>query len=138
MCEKLIFLGANIHATNKYGLNCLHIAAQGDQASTMYLFYKIYGIALTKQDLRGSTPMHWACYSSSEISILYLLSWLTGEQMAIKDNDGFTPIHLAVLNSEGNPSGSRPVKALILKGSPTNLLDNQGHTPFDLTENIIN
>ena len=57
--------------------------------------------------------------------------------MAIKDDDGFTPLHLAVLNSEGNPSGSRPVKALILKGSPTNLKDNKGHTPFDLTENIV-
>lgn len=28
------------------------------------------------KDNRGSTPLHWACYSKSEVALCYLLSWL--------------------------------------------------------------
>jgi ankyrin repeat protein len=28
------------------------------------------------KDNRGSTPMHWACYSKSEVALCYLLAWV--------------------------------------------------------------
>ena len=70
----LVKRGANINAENFFGLNMLHVAAQGDQANSLYYFY-INGVNLNQQDKRGSTPLHWACYSNSEIALSYLLAW---------------------------------------------------------------
>lgn len=33
------------------------------------------GINLNDVDKRGSTPVHWACYSHSEVALAYLLAW---------------------------------------------------------------
>ena len=60
-CDNLIENGADIHAKNAYGLNVLHIAAQGDQPISLY-YFKHLGMNLTETDSRGSTPLHWACF----------------------------------------------------------------------------
>ena len=52
----------------------LHVAAQGDCAPPLYLFKEL-GIGINLQDVRGSTPLHWACYSYSEIALMYILAW---------------------------------------------------------------
>ena len=59
---------------NNNGLNMLHVAAQGDVALPLYLFMK-KGLNINSKDKRGSTPLHWACYSQSETAIAYLLAW---------------------------------------------------------------
>lgn len=56
----------------------MHIAAQGDQPISLY-YFKEMNLELDSRDKRGSTPLHWACFQSSEISMLYLLEWLTKE-----------------------------------------------------------
>lgn len=53
----------------------LHVAAQGDTAPPLYLFHKKLGLNINKKDKRGSTPLHWACYSQSETAIAYILAW---------------------------------------------------------------
>jgi len=35
------------------------------------------GIDLHTRDNRGSTPLHWAAYSKAEITLVYMLSWIT-------------------------------------------------------------
>lgn len=70
----LMRLGADKHAENYFGLNMVHVAAQGDQAASLY-YFKSQGVDINKQDKRGSTPLHWACYSQSEIALTYLLAW---------------------------------------------------------------
>ena len=50
------------------------------------------------RDNRGSTPLHWACYSRSEIALCYLLSWVP--TLDDKDIEGYTPLHLAVKSVE--------------------------------------
>lgn len=52
----------------------LHVAAQGDAAVSLYLFKEL-GLDINKKDFRDSTPLHWACYSQSEIALSYLLAW---------------------------------------------------------------
>ena len=52
----------------------MHVAAQGDCAATLY-YFKEKGVNIDKQDSRGSTPLHWACYSNSEVALSYLLAW---------------------------------------------------------------
>ena len=39
--ETLINYGANVHLTNGFGLNMLHVASQGDQASSLFLFRRL-------------------------------------------------------------------------------------------------
>ena len=50
---------------------------------------------------------------------------------------GLTPLHLAVktVNELGT---ARPVRSLLISGAPRHIKDNQGRTPVDLTEEIIN
>lgn len=42
----LIEVGADIKALNQNGLNCLHVAAQGDHAGAIYFFSKVHGLDL--------------------------------------------------------------------------------------------
>jgi len=48
-------------------------------------------------DLRRSSPLHWACYQSSEQVISYILA--LGGEVQVKDELGMTPLHLAVKNA---------------------------------------
>lgn len=70
----LLAHGSDKDAINAFGLNMLHTAAQGDAANTLHYFYE-QRVDMNAQDHRGSTPLHWACYSNSEIALSYLLAW---------------------------------------------------------------
>ncbi len=74
MMELLIANGANKEARNKFGIMPMHVAAQGDQPVSI-LILKMLGCSLDVVDNRKSTPLHWACYSQSEISLGYLVAW---------------------------------------------------------------
>ena len=67
-------LGADYQKRNIYGANVLHISAQGDQPAPLYYFCKIRGLDINSTDKRGSTPLHWACYSKSEFALCYVLA----------------------------------------------------------------
>jgi len=73
VCEHLIALGSDMYCKNKFGINMVHVSAQGDAPSTIY-YFKTKGLDLRSRDNRGSTPLHWACYSKSEVALVYLLS----------------------------------------------------------------
>jgi len=65
-------------------------------------------------DNRGSTPLHWACYSRSEFALSYLLAMKPN--IEIQDQAGYTALHLAI-KSVGELRSTRPVRALLLKGA---------------------
>ena len=65
---------ADINVKNANGLNMMHVAAQGDSAPPLYHF-RMLGVDQNSTDSRGSTPLHWACYSQSETALAYLLAW---------------------------------------------------------------
>jgi len=77
--------------------------------------------------------MHWACYSRSEIALVYLLSWVPF--LDDKDSEGYTALHLAVRSVETLKS-TRPVRALLIRGAPRNIKDSKGRLPIDLVEEI--
>jgi len=80
LCDLLLKYGADIAAKNNYGINVMHVAAQGDQPITLY-YFKQKGVDIRSRDNRGSTPMHWACYSKSEVALIYLLAWVRPTQL---------------------------------------------------------
>ena len=93
------------------------------------------GIDLNSVDERGSTPLHWASYSSSETALAYLLSYC--DNVNIQDSEGYTPLHLAVKNVE-NLEMTRVVRALLIKGAKTDIKNNEGKNPIDLIKDIEN
>lgn len=53
---------------------------------------------IDEPDQKGSTPLHWGCYSRSEYALNFLLA--KRPNLDAKDNLGFTPLHLAVKSVE--------------------------------------
>ena len=85
------------------------------------------------KDNRGSTPMHWACYSRSEIALCYLLSWV--HCLDDQDIEGYTPLHLAIKSVETLRS-TRPVRSLLIRGASRDSRDKQGRKPIELVDQI--
>jgi len=128
----LIETGADIKRVNLNGLNMLHVAAQGDCAPPLYLF-KMLGLDQNSVDNRGSTALHWACYSQSETALAYLLAW--NPDVSSQDKEGYTPLHLAVKSIEALDS-CRPVRALLIKGADPTIRDKKGKTPLDYVNEL--
>lgn len=131
----LLDLGADMNIQNSFGLNVLHIAAQGDSPVSIYLFHKIHKMSLSSTDSRGSTPLHWACFSNSELALIYLVSWMSLDQFDIQDNEGFTALHIAVKTCE-KQKNARPVKALLYRGASQNVKDKEGKKPIDEVQKL--
>ncbi len=91
-------MSATYDLKNQYGANVLHIAAQGDAAAPLYYFVRICNMNLEEVDNRGSTPLHWACYSRSEFALSYILAMKPN--LEARDQAGFAPLHLAVKSVE--------------------------------------
>lgn len=69
------------------------------------------GFKIQVEDSKGSTPLHWACYSGSESAVNALMAW----EAEIDCQDkiyGLTPLHLAVLSGNG-----KIVKKLLIRGA---------------------
>jgi palmitoyltransferase len=72
----LIKRGADPFLTNRHKINMLHVAAQGDQPSSL-AYFKSIGVDINQTDSKNSTPLHWACYAGSESAVHYILAWNT-------------------------------------------------------------
>lgn len=87
------------------------------------------------RDSKGSTPLHWACFTRSELALNYILSMKPN--IEAQDCFGFTPLHIAVTCVEKLES-TRNVKALLLRGANRQAKDINGKTPLDHVESIKN
>jgi palmitoyltransferase len=123
--NKLIDNGAEVEVSNNRGLNVLHMAAQGNQPNALVYFKEKFLLNIQSVDDLGSTPLHWACYTGSETSVMFLLSW--NPTVNAQDREGLSALHLAVMSER-----TRIIKKLLQKGADKKLKDNKGRTPFDL------
>jgi len=89
---------------------------------------------INDQDNRGSTPLHWACYSKSEFSLSYILS--LGPDLEIHDQNGLTPLHLAV-RAVPDLQSTRAVRSLLLKCSGRGTLSNAGQSPVQMIKDTM-
>lgn len=121
----LLKFKADPYCTTNYGLNVLHLAAQGDQPQSVIYFSQKYNISIEGMDEGGSTPLHWACYLGSELTMDYLLS--QNVEVNTKDKSGLSPLSLAILAER-----RKLIIKLLQKGARTDLIDCKGRTPVQL------
>lgn len=117
----------NVKITNKQGNNVLHFSAQGNKPSTLVYFIEKYGFNPDQKNNEGSTALHWACYTGSDMSLKFLIKW--SNNIDLIDNDGFTPLHLAVLSER-----SSLVKRMLLFGASRKIIDKKGRTAKALAD----
>ncbi len=86
-------------------------------------------MSLDEVDNRGSTPLHWACYSKSEYALSFILA--LQPNLEIPDKMGFTPLHLAI-RSVDELKSTRPVRSLLLKGADRSAKNKEGNGCKDL------
>ena len=125
--KELINQGVDYKKKNNSGLNVLHMAAQGDRANVLIYFKEKYNMNINEIDQNGSTPLHWACYMSSENCINYILSWINSNDVNLQDINGKSPLHIAIYGER-----MKIIKKLINKGGDLSLKDNDGKTVFEI------
>lgn len=118
MLKYLIENGSDPQTKNPAGMNCIHVAAQGDQPAVIYFMYKECGVDLFAADFKGSTALHWAAFSGNSTAVEYLLAW--GADVNAKDAKGYTPLHLAIKVLEENCT-TRTIRLMLRKGADINI-----------------
>ena len=113
---------ADYKVVNKYGADVLHMAAQGNQPASLFYFVTEKGLDINSKDNRGSSPLHWACYTRSDLVLPYVLALKPDIEQ--KDNLGFTPLHLAVRSYDGTKQTNKMIRAILLKGADRKALTN--------------
>ncbi|CDW84555.1 dhhc zinc finger domain containing protein [Stylonychia lemnae] len=129
----LIQNGANLNCVNTFGLDVLHVAAQGDAGASIYYFVNVCKKDINSSDFRKSTPLHWACYSSSEVAISYILS--QNPSINEQDMDNLTPLHLAVKTAD-QMNSTRMVRYLLMRGARIDITDNKNMKPIDYLQEV--
>jgi hypothetical protein len=117
IAERLIALGADVHARNRCGAQPLHYAAVGlpdsaiwnpeHQAATIALLIRA-GADPNAADKGGVMPLHRAVRTRSAAAVRALLDG--GANARAVNKNGSTPMHLAKLNSGRGGTGSAAAK----------------------------
>ena len=144
----LIENGADIYSITKRKLNIFHYAAQGNRPTSLMYFYLNFYYFAKEKDLRiinllkdkdagGSTPLHWAAYSSAEDILLYLINLkiFSNEKeredyINQQDYQGFTALHLSI-----SSRSSRIVMKLLQNGANSEIKDKKGVNPLQFAIN---
>ena len=134
--------GADESIITKRKLNIFHYSAQGNKPSSLMFFYLRFKNNnntnllkyITDEDEGGSTPLHWAAYSSAEECLLYLINLdifrneeEKQEFLDKQDNEGATALHLCVKSNS-----SRIAMKLLQHGAKTGIRNNKNQTAYDL------
>ncbi|KAJ5346977.1 uncharacterized protein N7506_000230 [Penicillium brevicompactum] len=126
--QMLIFLGADIHFRNSYGLTPLSLAAQMGSVELTKLLLERGGSA-NSEDLYGKCPLHYA--AEAYFGIIHKVVALliqNGANVNSRDNSGHTPLH-SVVAKEG---AWEAVAELLTAGADRYAMSNDGKLPHDL------
>lgn len=128
----LIENGADPHAKTTHGISMMHMAAKGNQPSSIIYFNQKYNIPLDQEECSNMNPLHLAAIHGADNAAIYLLS--LGVDPNKTDKDGFTPLHYAVKQNQ-----ERITKKLLQKGASNLIRDNKRNkTPSEYIKNNDN
>ena len=125
IAKLLIENGAIVEMVTNRGKNVMHLAAEGNQPSMMYYFISYHAQDIFSIDDYGSTPLHWACYSGAEESVLFLISLKAN--INAKDKEGITPLNLAVSSKR-----EKIVLILLQRGADKTIENIKKETPLSV------
>ena len=91
------------------------------------------GLDINSKDKKGSSPLHWACYSQAETAMQFILALKPNIDQT--DREGFTPLHITVRGLDEFET-SRPIKVLLISGASLDISDNIGNFPIDYSSEI--
>ena len=125
--------GANMLVRTSSGVTALHMAAQGNQAGSLNaLLYHYDGFDVNQTDASGATPLIWAAFCGSEVSLTYLLAQ-PGIKVNQQNEKGETALHLAI--ASGNiQKPQNLIKRLMIKGADIKMPDRKGRTPLETAQ----
>ena len=92
-------------------------------------------LGINQADHRGSTPLHWAIFSCSELAMVYILAWLTPEEIQSRDEEGFTAMHLAIKTSD-KLQNTRAIRLLLYQGASTTIRDSSGNSALEIAYSL--
>ena len=121
----LIDNGATVELVSNRGKNVMHFAAEGNKPSIMVFFMAYHAQDVFCIDEYGSTPLHWACYSGGEESVLFLLN--VKANIDAKDKEGLTPLHLCAISKR-----DQIAKKLLMKGADKSIKNAKNQTALDI------
>ena len=129
--QLLIDNGADVNIKTSTGISVVHYGSQGNQPNTLVYFHLKYSMPVNEPDNAGSTPLHWAAYLGSELSVSYLLNyqWKHPIDINVQDLKGYTPLHLTTFRRE-----AKIAKRLLQKGASTRIEDRSGKTPLEFAK----
>ena len=121
----LISLGGDVYMLTEKLLNVIHYACQGNKPNCLLYFDLNYKFDFNSLDKRNTTPLHWACYSSSYECVNFLIQKkLDDIDINAQDIDGNTPLHFAIISGV-----SRIVRLLLQNGASIDIKNKSGLTP---------
>ncbi|KAI3928931.1 hypothetical protein MKW92_052756 [Papaver armeniacum] len=127
VAELLLKEGARVNATDLYGYQTTHVAAQYGQTAFLYHIVTKWNADPDMPDNDGRSPLHWAAYKGFAdcIRLLLFLDAYRGRQ----DKEGCTPLHWAAIR--GNLEACT---VLVQAGKKEDLMvtDKTGFTPAQL------
>ncbi len=120
--ERLVAMGAPVHAMNDVGRTPLHLAAWGNAVDSLeWLIAR--GAKINVTDDYGTTPLHGAALGNA----VDALEWLVAKGVSVHEtsNYGRTPMHFAAL---GNAIDA--LDWLAAKGASVHVTNFNGNTPL--------
>jgi hypothetical protein len=122
--QRLIALGANIHAKNSQDMTALHYAVSGNSDVKVLESLLKAGADVNARDDIGWCPLYWAVRWGTTVEIVnILLEW--GAAIDARTNEGASPLNCASGLSDFNI-----VRHLVLKGANVHTRDRNGFTPI--------
>jgi ankyrin repeat protein len=142
MLKYLISIGGSIQKIqrqSKSGISLFHAAAQNNHSKVLaflkHHYEATYGIDRLDmnrfQDIKGCTPLHWACAKGAEDVLQYLLAW--GCKVNHQDQMGISPLHLAVKRCDESKN-VRMVRFLLIRGANKHARDQFGRRAIDIAQ----
>jgi len=125
--DLLISNGGNVNILTEKLLNVIHYSCQGNKPNCLLYYDLKYTFDFNFPDKRNTTPLHWACFSSSYECVNFLLQRKKDINLNTQDIEGNTALHLAILSGL-----SKTVRLLLQKGASIDIKNNSGLTPMQL------